>query len=315
MSDAEISAFSIGVVGMDQLGAALLQRLDRQNIGHACTDLDHRLVQAHLAEGGAAPLGSPYDLAQMCDLIFMTAVDGETLREAVMGSVGLIHKLRPGTIIVDMSDAPPDVGQGLARSVVSRGAVWVEAVPVGEHVQAINGELTVLFGGPAHVLEKIRPSLAIFASQVMRLGDLGAGSAARLLGTALSAVSTAIHTEMLTFAWRSGLDPAGILQALPLLAPGAGAPPAVLESQVASGGFSSGVPLKRMQTDIARLLDAARQSHAPMPFLAQFANMLTSAAYMPGATGDWLDSMRLIAANAGVRFTPSENSTKDAPQG
>lgn len=314
MSSADMSAFSIGVVGMDRLGAALLQRLDRQNIGHACTDMDHRLVQAHLAEGGAAPLGSPYDLAQMCNLIFMTAADGETLRESVLGSVGIIHKVRPGTIIVDMSEAPPDAGQGLARNLVSRGAIWVEAVPVGEYQQAVSGEMTLLCGGPAHVIEQITPVLSIFASQVMRLGDLGAGGAARLLGTALTALSTAIHTEMLAFAWRNGLDPAGIMKALPLLAPGAGAPPAVVETQIATGAYSSGVPLKRMQTDIARMLDAARQSHAPMPFLSQFANMLSSASYMPSATGDWLDAMRWISENAGVRFKPQEHSGEPPQQ-
>lgn len=314
MSSADLSAFSIGVVGMDRLGAALLQRLDRQNIGHACTDMDHRLVQAHLAEGGAAPLGSPYDLAQMCNLIFMTAPDGETLREAVMGSVGLIHKLRPGTIIVDMSEAAPDVGQGLARSLVSRGAIWVEALPVGEHHQAVSGEMTLLCGGPAHVIEQITPALSIFASRVLRLGDLGAGGAARLLGTALTALSTAIHTEMLAFAWRNGLDPAGIMKALPVLAPGAGAPPAAVETQIATGSYSSGVPLRRMQTDIARMLDAARQSHSPMPFLSQFAAMLASASYMPNATGDWLDVMRWMSENAGVRFKSPSDGGENASQ-
>ena len=55
-------------------------------------------------------------------------------------------------------------------------------------------------------------------------------------------------------------------------------------------------------------MDAARQSHTPMPFLAMLSNMSESAAYMQDASGDQLDVMRWIAANAGVRFDPAKEN-------
>lgn len=305
---ATLAEFSIGVVGMDQLGAALLERLERQGIGHTSTDLDHRLVQAHLADGGSAPVGSPYDIAQMCNLIILAAPDGESLRENVMGSVGLIHKIQPGTIIIDMSDAPPDVGLALARSLVSRGAIWIEATTMSAPEAARAGELTLLCGGPQAAFERVLPVLQIFGSQIVRLGDLGSGGMARLLGTALTALSTAVHTEMMTFARRQGLDPNGILQALPLIAPGSGAPPPAFAGEVLSGRYASGTPLRRMQTDIGRITEAARQSQTPLPFLSVLANIYTSASHMPNATGDQLDAMRWIADNAGAAFAPSASA-------
>ena len=235
----DLSAFSIGVVGMDNLGAALLARLDSLGVGHTSTDLDYRNVQAHLAEGGAAPVGSPYDLAQMCNLIILGSQDGETLRECIMGSVGLIHKVQPGTVVIDMSDAAPDIGLAMARALTSRGAVWLEASPVGTSADAVKGELTFLCGGQAHVFEQARPVLNLFGKKVLRLGDLGAGGMARLFGSTLATLSTAIHTEMLTFAWRNGLNPTDLMQALPILAPAAGAPPAVVEGQIVNGQFNS----------------------------------------------------------------------------
>ena len=126
-----MAEFSVGIVGLDAMGSALTRRLDEQGIGHTATDLNSRMLQAHLAQGGSAPAGSPFDLAQICDLVLIAETSDDTLRESVMGSIGLIHALRPGTIIVDLSDASPHVGPALARSLYSKGVNWIEATPVG----------------------------------------------------------------------------------------------------------------------------------------------------------------------------------------
>ena len=113
--------FSVGIVGLDTLGSALTRRLDEQGIGHTVTDLNNRLLQAHLAGGGSAPAGSPYDLAQVCDLILLAETSDATAREAVLGPVGLVHALRPGTIIVDLSDTSPQIESGAgARALCQR---------------------------------------------------------------------------------------------------------------------------------------------------------------------------------------------------
>ena len=115
-----MAEFSVGIVGLDGLGAALTRRLEEQGIGHTATDLNARLLQAHLAGGGSAPVGSPYDLAKVCDLILLAETGDETLRDAVLGPAGLVHALRPGTIIVDMSDASSRSG-ARARALRERG--------------------------------------------------------------------------------------------------------------------------------------------------------------------------------------------------
>lgn len=211
--------FSVGIVGLDSMGDALIRRLDAQGIGHTATDLNPRLLQAHLAGGGSAPAGSPYDLAQFCNLILLAETSDETLRESVLGPVGLLHTLRPGTIIVDMSDASPQAGATLARSLYAKGAIWIEATPVGGPIEARDGKLTLLTAGPTDALEKIAPVLCAFAAKILRLGELGTGPLAKALAAAFGALSIAIHTEMLIVAKMARLDPAGVLDALPLLAP------------------------------------------------------------------------------------------------
>lgn len=293
--------FSVGIVGLDAMGAALSRRLDRQGIGHTATDLNPRLLQAHLAAGGSAPAGSPYDLAQMCDLILVAEPSDETLREAVMSPVGLVHKLRPGTIIVDMSEASPQTGPALARGLYSKGVIWVEATPVGGPADVGDGRLTLLTSGPAQALDRVAPVLQAFAAKTLRLGELGSGPLAKALVATLGALCTAVTAELLIVASKAGLDPAGILAAIPLLAPEVGTPP-VAVAEVLSGRYQSGRSSKRMQDEIARVVDAARAAAAPAPFADLVRAALTSAGHSPHATGDYLDLAHWMADNAGVSF-------------
>jgi 3-hydroxyisobutyrate dehydrogenase-like beta-hydroxyacid dehydrogenase len=294
--------FSVGIVGLDSMGAALARRLDERGIGSTPTDLNARLLQAHLAEGGSAPAGSPFDLAKVCDLMLIAETSDENLREAVSGSIGLAHALRPGTIIVDMSDASPQTGAALARSLASKGGIWIEATPVGTPRDAVNGNLMLLASGPADALERVTPVLQVFASKILRLGEIGSGPLAKALVSTLGAMSLAIHTEMIIVAKKLNLDPAGILEAIPLLAPGSGAPPAALAAEVLTGRYRSGVTSGRMLVDIGRVLDAARASAAPAPFAGLVQAALVSASYSPHATGDHMDVARWMADNAGERF-------------
>ena len=295
-----MAEFSVGIVGLDGLGVALTRRLDEQGIGHTATDLNARLLQAHLAGGGSAPVGSPYDLAKVCDLILLTETGDETLRDAVLGPAGLVHALRPETIIVDMSDA--SVGPALARALYAKGAIWIEATPVGSPQQAREGKLTLLTAGPADTLERVAAVLRAFATKILRLGELGTGPLAKALASAFGALSIAIHTEMLIVAKMAGLDPAGILDALPLLVPGMGTAPAALGSQVLTGRYELDVSSKRMQDDIGRVLDAARNAAAPTLFLPLLQAALVGASHSSRATGGSLDVARWMTDNAGVEF-------------
>jgi 3-hydroxyisobutyrate dehydrogenase-like beta-hydroxyacid dehydrogenase len=294
--------FSVGIVGLDAMGSALTRRLSEQGIGHTATDLNSRMLQAHLAEGGSAPAGSPFDLAQICDLILITETSDDTLRESVMGSVGLIHALRPGTIIVDLSDASPQVGPTLARSLYSKGVNWIEATPVGSPQDAREGKLTLLTAGSADALEQVMPVLRTFASKTLHLGEIGSGPLAKSLAAALTATSIATYTEMIVLAKKLGLDPAGILQALPLLATGAGTAPPAIATEVITGRYESGTPQKRALDDIERVLNAARAASAPTPYLSLLQAACISAAHSPHAKGDLMDVAHWMADNAGLKF-------------
>jgi len=293
--------FSVGIVGLDSLGDALNRRFDAQGIGNTVTDINPRLLQAHIAGGGSAPAGSPYDLAQFCDLIFLAETNDDTLRESVLGPIGLVHAVRAGTVLVDMSDASPQAGAAIARALYSKGVIWIEATPVGGIAELRSGTLTLLTAGPADTLASIAPVLRTFAAKVLQLGDLGAGPLGKALASAFAALSVAIHTEMLIIAKMARLDTTALLEALPLLAPDGGVP-ALLASEVLAGRSETTMSSKRLQDDIGRVLDAARTAGVPAMFLPLLQAASLAAMHSPQATGGALDVARWMADNAGADF-------------
>lgn len=294
--------FSIGVVGLDLFGAALSERLDSQGIGHIVSDMAPMMLQAHVAESGIAPASTPTDVAQMCDLVFITEVSDTNLRDAVMGPTGLVHGLSPGTVLVDMSAAEPGTGVELAGKLASRGSIWIEAAIVGDAQDLRTGTTTLLTSGNAEALQRIAPVLAQIAARTFRLGDLGSGKLAKALGASANAMAMAVYTEVVLIARRAGLDAAGLLAAMPYLAPDAGTPPPAIAEEVLSGRYDTGVPIDLVQRELQLAMRAAASAGAPAPMLSLVQGAFAAARYMPEANGDAADMPRWLAQNAGVEF-------------
>ena len=90
------------------------------------------------------------------------------------------------------------------------------------------------------------------------------------------------------------LDPAGVLDALPLLVPGMGMRPADLGANRCSpDAIESNVSSKRLLDDIDRVLNAARAAAAPTLFLPLLQAAAVGACHSPRATGS-VDGCRAL---------------------
>ena len=75
--------------------------------------------------------------------------------------------------------------------------------------KAAAGELLVMVGGPAEVVDRCRPVLETFGDPVLHLGPLGAGQEAKLLNNAVFAAQLALAAEVFALAADAGPRPAG----------------------------------------------------------------------------------------------------------
>jgi 3-hydroxyisobutyrate dehydrogenase-like beta-hydroxyacid dehydrogenase len=107
---------------------------------------------------------------------------------------------------VDLSTASPESTRRIHAALAQRGAAYLDAGISGGAKGADAGTLTIMVGGDAEALARIRPVLAHFAAKVFHMGGSGAGHVTKLLNNFLNGVALAATAEVMVAARRSGLD-------------------------------------------------------------------------------------------------------------
>lgn len=264
-AEAEIT---LGVVGLGNMGAPLARRLTAKGFNLQVADPNPQTIQFYIMEGGANPAATPMHLAQMSNVIVMAMPDDASLRDAVTGPNGIEHGVKPGTVVVDMSDTDPETGMALGRALVPRGALWVEVVLIGTPKQAAAGRLTVLAGGQSEPVTRVTPVLNALAEKVILTGSIGSAALAKSLAGFLSASNLAATVEALIIGKCFGLEPAAALSAIRAAAPLAGSLLSLPVDQILSPRSNSGYTLTRAIADIDRARAVAQRNGIPAPLSA-----------------------------------------------
>src|SRR4030095_16758509 len=72
---------------------------------------------------------------------------------------GILHGLRPGTLVIDMSTISPSATRELAERLAEKGAKMLDAPVSGGSEGAAKGTLSIMIGGDAEDVARARPAL------------------------------------------------------------------------------------------------------------------------------------------------------------
>lgn len=301
-----MTEFSLGIVGLGAMGGPIAKRLEDEGFAPQVTDPNPQTLQYYMATGGAGPAATPLNLAQLSQVILLVLPDDASLRDAVSGTNGIVHGLKPDALVIDMSGSAPQTGAALSRALVSHGAHWVEAVPVGSPKDATAGVLNILVAGRPGPVDRAMPVLKALSDKVVRTGPVGTAALAKALAGVLAGVNLVAASETLIVCKRLGLEPEAAIEAVSSVSPGAGALPETLAEQVLSRRFGFGYSLAALLRDIDCIQEAARRTGAPAPLLAA-AREIFAAAKLNLETSDdhtevvrWLERIAKTEISAGA---------------
>ncbi|WP_375489301.1 NAD(P)-dependent oxidoreductase [uncultured Jatrophihabitans sp.] len=212
------------VVGAGRMGLPVATRLVTGAVEVGVLDVRPELQQA-TRSAGLSWLGDGRDPTARASLEQVSAVvtvlpGSPELSDVMLGSAdvtGLLGRLPPGTLWVDMTSAAPDLAIELTAAAARAEVRYVDAAVGGGPVDAALGTLTLYVGGadddvaPARQLlrEVTRPPGAF-----RHLGGHGAGYLAKLLINQLWFTQVTAVAEVFALAERLGLDAHRFLPAL-----------------------------------------------------------------------------------------------------
>lgn len=196
----KVAIIGTGVIGTG-VGLTLLRK------GHAVQvhnrSIDHT---AEVRDAGAVVCATPAQAVQGASHIVLALWNEAALHAALDGPDGVLAGLVPGQLVVDMSTQLPQTAQRVAQRVRERGANFVDAPVHGSRAEAHAGGLWIMVGADDAGWHAALPLLREIGATVHRMGDVGAGCAAKLCGNHLVSAVLAALGESLAMAKKSGLD-------------------------------------------------------------------------------------------------------------
>ena len=279
----------LGFVGLGIMGRPMA--LNLRKAGHVLWVYGRRAATMKpLADAGAAMCSSPKDVAANADVVFICVSDTPDVEQVILGKDGLIHGVRPGSVVVDMSTISPAATRTFASELKKRGADMLDAPVSGGEVGAIDATLSIMVGGKPEVFARVKPFFDAMGKNIVHVGDHGAGQVAKACNQVVAAVTIEAVAEALTFARRSGVDPAKVREALL----GGFAGSKILEAhgqRMLDNNFKPGFKVKLHQKDLKIVMDDARKLGLTLPCAALVAQHLN--ALMDSGDGD-LDSAAIV---------------------
>lgn len=257
----------IGLLGLGRMGLPIARRL--LQAGYDLKTCVHR----NLVPGGEIKaLGGslcryPEDVAAGSDVLLSLLPD-DTVIHAVLLHPKLLASLNPGSILVEMSTGSPEGVRRVASEWSMRGCEVFDAPVSGGIKGAEEGTLTLIGGGEAGVLERLRPLLGVFSRRVFHVGPVGAGKAVKAVNQFLVAVNTLAVSEALRLARHLELDLERVFEVISASS-GMSAMFAAKFKKMVQGDFSPSFTLALMKKDLRIALDEGENQPLPLGRFAQ----------------------------------------------
>jgi 3-hydroxyisobutyrate dehydrogenase len=294
----------VGFIGLGKMGAPMIRNLRKAGYELALNDIDRELAQRLAQEVGGQTYEKLPELGRACRVVITMVPDGRAVRDIALGregagDSGLAAGFAAGAVLIDMSSSAPVGTRALGEELGKRGFRMIDAPVSGGVRRAITGQLAVMAGGDAAVVEQCRPLLGAMGAQLFHVGGLGAGDAIKCLNNYVSAAGLLAAAEGLVAAQRFGLDPNKALEVINASTGKNNSTEHKFAQFILSRTFGSGFSVGLMAKDLRTALELAQQVDAPMPLGSHCVPVWNDAERELGANADHTEIVRMLERATG----------------
>ena len=287
----------VGFIGLGAMGSKMVAHLPADT-HRILFDLDTERAQA-IAKGlsGAVSVATTLDEFAKAQVVILMLPDSAVVDAVALGqaaSPGLIHRLAPGSLLIDMSSSDPMRSQALAARAAECGIAFLDAPVSGGTVGAEKATLAIMVGGQAPDVERARGLLGCMGSQVTHVGGHGAGHALKGLNNLLAATIFAATSEVFAAGEGFGLDPAVMHQVINASSGGSFVTNTIWPRSVLPKTWNFGFALALMHKDVGIGMSLVRAAGAEARLLEESAALWDEAKNQAASNADLSDYARIM---------------------
>ena len=258
----------IGFVGIGAMGTPMAANLAKAGYKLVIYDINLSRTADFASTHEVEVASDISDLGLQCGTIITMLPDDKAVRKALCGENENVQScalanLKTGSTVIDMSSSSPVSTRQLGALLEARGIKFIDAPVSGGVKRAVTGELAIMVGGDAKVMEECRPLLERMGHQIFYAGPLGAGHAIKALNNYVSAAGLVAACEAVIVGQRFGLDPNVIVDILNASSGMNNTTKVKMKQFMLSRAFNAGFTTGLMAKDLRTALEVARAVGGP----------------------------------------------------
>lgn len=291
---------TVAFLGLGAIGTPMAKHLARADLGLRVWNRTTARAASFAAEHKVTHAATPAAAARGADVVitcFPVSSDVESLLE---GAEGLLAGLAKGATLVDCTSGDPATSKRIATRLAERGIGYLDAPVSGGVLGAEAGTLTVMVGGEAALLERVRPVLEVFGKKIVHCGAIGAGDAVKAVNNALLALHLWSLAEGLATLRKAGVDPAVALDVINTSSGRSNASMNLFPERVLTRAFPRTFRLALLDKDVGIAAQVAREQGVPAPTLQLTADLFRAAHIALGEEADHVEVVKWVEQLTGV---------------
>ncbi len=206
-------------------------------------------------------LGSPVEVAEICDVIQIFVADSQALFQVIDGFGGALTE---NHTILCSATVGPEATVEASRLVKAKGAKFLDAPFTGSKLAAEKSQLVYYIGGEDVAFKKAEPMLKASSKAIVRCGEIGHAAVLKVATNMITAVTTQTLAEALALVTKAGLSPATFATAIENNACRSGTTDIKLPKMVAAD-YDPHFSLKHMFKDVQLAIHMANALDIEVP--------------------------------------------------
>jgi 3-hydroxyisobutyrate dehydrogenase-like beta-hydroxyacid dehydrogenase len=194
---------NVGLIGLGIIGSRVAAGLRAAGF--------HVFVWNRTAKPAPNFVGSPAELAELCEIIQLFVADAQALFDVIEQMKDV---LTPQHVIICNATVGPEATIEAARVVEETGAHFLDAPFTGSKAAAEKRALVYYIGGDEATFLRARPVLEATSKAIVRIGGVGHAATVKVVTNMIAAVSIQTLGEALAIVQKAGLDPEVLAAAL-----------------------------------------------------------------------------------------------------
>jgi 3-hydroxyisobutyrate dehydrogenase len=293
---------NIAFLGLGAIGRPMASRIAAASLPLAVWNRTSERAAEFARQTGARHAATPADAARNADVIITCLSTSPDVHSLLDGADGLIAGMKHGATLVDCTSGDPGTSRRIAQRLSESGVSFLDAPVSGGVSGAEKGTLTIMVGGDATVLDRVRPVLETFGQKIVHCGGVGAGDTVKAVNQAFLAIHLLSAAEGLATLVKEGVDPTKALEVINASSGRSNSSMNLIPERVLTRAFPRTFRLALLEKDIGIAAAMARDNRVPAPVTQLTADVFRIARGELGEIADHVEIVRLVEQWAGVEI-------------